>query len=69
MKQETQRIDSWLLEPACGNGSFLAEMLRRKLKAVIKHYRRSQLKFERYAILAVLSINGIDIQKDNIEHG
>ena len=27
---ETQRIDSRFLEPACGDGNFLVEVLRRK---------------------------------------
>jgi len=34
VKQETERIDSRFLEPACGNGNFLAEILRRKLVVV-----------------------------------
>lgn len=35
IKQETERIDSRFLEPACGDGNSLAEILRRKL-AVVK---------------------------------
>ena len=31
VKQETERIDSRFLEPACGNGNFLVEILRRKI--------------------------------------
>ena len=31
VKHETERIDSRFLEPACGDGNFLAEILRRKL--------------------------------------
>ena len=34
VKQETQRIDSRFLEPACGKGAFLTEILRRKLAIV-----------------------------------
>jgi hypothetical protein len=34
VKQETERIDSRFLEPACGNGNFLAEILQRKLGVV-----------------------------------
>ncbi|MCX7607660.1 MAG: SAM-dependent DNA methyltransferase [Anaerolineales bacterium] len=66
VKQETERIDSRFLEPACGTGNFLTEILRRKLNAVEKHYRRSQLDFERYLVLAVSSIYGIDILEDNV---
>ena len=65
--QETERIDSRFLEPACGNGNFLAEVLRRKLAVVASRYRTSQLEYERYAILALSSMYGIDILKDNVE--
>ena len=33
VKQDTERVDSRFLEPACGDGNFLAEILRRKLQA------------------------------------
>ena len=67
VKQETERIDSRFLEPACGTGNFLAEILQRKLRVVENRYSKSQLEYERYAILAVSSIYGIDILKDNVE--
>lgn len=67
VKQETERIDSRFLEPACGTGNFLAEVLRRKLDIVTSRYRRSQKDYERYAILAISSIYGIDILLDNVE--
>ena len=67
-KSETERIDSRFLEPACGTGNFLAEILERKLRVVEIRYSKSQLEFERYSILAVSSIYGIDILKDNIQH-
>jgi len=66
VKQETQRIESRFLEPACGNGNFLAEVLTRKLTIVEKRYRKSQREYERYAVLAVSSIYGIDILEDNV---
>ena len=47
VRQETERIESRFLEPACGTGNFLTEILRRKLGVVEKVYRRSQLEFER----------------------
>ena len=34
VKDETERIESRFLEPACGNGNFLAEILKRKLEIV-----------------------------------
>ena len=66
VRQETKRIESRFLEPACGTGNFLAEALRRKLDQVEKIYHRSQLDFERNMVLAVSSIYGIDILKDNV---
>lgn len=45
VKQETERIDSRFLEPACGNGNFLAEVLRRKLKVVNERYSKNQVEW------------------------
>ena len=67
VKQETERIESRFLEPACGTGNFLAEVLERKLLVVEKRYCKSQLEYERNAVLAVSSIYGIDILQDNTE--
>ena len=67
VKPETERIDSRFLEPACGTGNFLLEILARKLSVVEKRYCRSQLEYERYAILAVSSIYGIELLPDNVE--
>lgn len=65
VKQETERIDSRFLEPACGDGNFLAEVLRRKLAIVEQRYAKSQQEFERYMVIAVSSIYGVDILEDN----
>lgn len=66
VKQETERIDSRFLEPACGTGNFLTEILHRKLNEVEKRYHRSQLEYERNLISVISSIYGIDILEDNI---
>ncbi len=66
VRQETERIESRFLEPACGTGNFLAEILERKLRIVETRYRKSQLEYERNAVLAVSSIYGIDILEDSI---
>ena len=66
VKQETERIESRFLEPACGTGNFLAEVLDRKLHVVETRYAKSQLEYERYAVIAVSSIYGIDILDDNV---
>lgn len=66
VKQETERIDSRFLEPACGHGNFLIEVLSRKLKVVEDRYKKSQTEFECYSIIAVSSLYGIDILEDNV---
>jgi hypothetical protein len=51
--RECERIDSRFLEPACGDGNFLAEVLRRKLITVDKKNPHNRDKWERDAILPV----------------
>ena len=67
IKQETERIDSRFLEPACGTGNFLAEILHRKLAVVKSRYGKNPDDYERYAVLAVTSIYGVDILQDNVD--
>ena len=66
VKQETERVDSRFLEPACGDGNFLSEILRRKLKEVRRKYKRSPFDYEKNAVLAVSSIYGVDLMMDNV---
>jgi hypothetical protein len=64
---ECERIDSRFLEPACGNGNFLAEVLRRKLRTVdSKENARNPSRWERDGILAVCSLYGVDLLPDNV---
>ena len=65
VKEETERIDSKFLEPACGNGNFLAEILRRKLSEVENRYGKNQLEWERNSFIAISNIYGVDILEDN----
>lgn len=58
VKQETERIESRFLEPACGTGNFLIEILGRKLRVVESRYSKNQLEYERYSVLAVSASNG-----------
>lgn len=67
VKQETERIESRFLEPACGDGNFLAEILRRKLTVVKSRYGKHAADYERYSVIAITSIYGVDILQDNVE--
>jgi len=66
VKQEAERVDSRFLEPACGDGNFLAEILRRKLTEVRRKYRKSPFDYEKNAVLAISSIYGVDLMIDNV---
>jgi hypothetical protein len=67
VSQETERIESTFLEPSCGNGNFLAEVLKRKLFVVTERYKKSQFEWERYSVIAISSIYGVDILEDNAQ--
>jgi hypothetical protein len=67
VKEETDRIDSRFLEPACGDGNFLAEILRKKLDSVTMKCRTSQASWELGGAVAISSIYGVEIQEDNTE--
>lgn len=66
VKQETGRIDSRFFEPACGDGNFLAEILRRKLTVVKDRYSKCLSDYEKYAVVAIASIYGVDLLQDNV---
>ena len=57
--------DKTFLEPACGNGNFLAEILRRKLAAVLQKHKKSPSAYERTALIALGSLYGIELLPDN----
>ena len=67
VKDETERIESTFLEPACGTGNFLIEVLRRKLAVVEDRHAQHQTDFEFNAVVAVSSLYGIDILEDNAD--
>ncbi len=68
VKQETERLDSRFLEPACGDGNFLIEVLNRKLEVLVKKYKKNQYEFEKNSIVVVGSIYGVDILADNAQY-
>ena len=66
VKDETERIDSRFLEPACGSGNFLVRVLQRKLAAVELKFGKSDFEKWQYALLAVMCLYGIELLEDNI---
>lgn len=64
---ECLRADSRFLEPACGDGNFLTEILRRKLTELRRKYKQSHRDYEKQSIVAIGSLYGVDIMNDNVE--
>src|SRR3954467_8385208 len=66
VKDESERIDSRFLEPACGSGNFLVQVLRRKLAAVERKFGKSDFERRHYALLALMCIYCVELLPDNI---
>ena len=63
---EFEKLDSKFLEPACGDGNFLCEVLNRKMESVkLKHFNQ-QIDYEKFSIQACSSIYGIELLDDNV---
>jgi len=67
VKDESERIDSRFLEPACGSGNFLKVVLSRKLATVEARYGKSDFERRHNALFALMCIYGIELLKDNVE--
>jgi hypothetical protein len=66
VKGETERIDSRFLEPACGSGNFLVQVLKRKLAAVDVKFGKSEFEKRHYGLLGLMCIYGVELLPDNI---
>jgi hypothetical protein len=66
VKDESERIDSRFLEPACGSGNFLRAVLTRKLNTVEAKYGKSEFEKKHYALFALMCIYGIELLTDNL---
>ena len=65
VRDESYRLDSRFLEPACGDGNFLIEILRRKLSLLASV--KSSTEWEFKSLIAVGSCYGIELLEDNAE--
>jgi len=66
VRGESERIDARFLEPACGSGNFLVPVLQRKLATVRARYGASDFERRHHALLALMSIYGIELLADNV---
>jgi hypothetical protein len=66
VKDESERIDSRFLEPACGSGNFLTQVLETKLRVASDRYKKSEFEHQNHALLSLMSIYGIELLEDNV---
>ena len=66
VKDEIERIDARVLEPACGDGNFLDAILRNKLNSVVKKYGHSRIDYEFYILRSLMSLYGVEIEVDTV---
>lgn len=64
---EAERVDSRFLEPACGSGNFLLEILRRKLDAVVQKFGSNAFEMSHHSLLGLMCVYGIELLQDNVE--
>ena len=64
VQDELEKLTSTVLEPACGTGNFLIEVLKRKMDTVHRVYRNRR-DYELCSMLVFSTVYGLDIQKDN----
>lgn len=66
VKDETERIDSRFLEPACGSGNFLVPVLERKLAAAQTKYGKNEFELRHQALFGLMCVYGIELLSDNV---
>ena len=67
VESQCDNVDATFLEPACGDGNFLAEILDRKLARVKKNAKSDATQWEWLSVRAIASLYGVDIMQDNAE--
>lgn len=67
VRHESERIDSRVLEPACGSGNFLVPVLARKLATVQLRHGASEFEKRHYGLFALMCTYGIELLSDNAE--
>ncbi|PLS01939.1 methylase [Neobacillus cucumis] len=67
IREACQNLTSTFLEPAAGEGVYLVEVLDRKLKMIAKNYGDDLTRYENYSLLALSTLYGVELLKDNAQ--
>jgi hypothetical protein len=66
VRDESERIDARFLEPACGSGNFLVQVLKRKLATVERKYGKAEFERRHFALFGLMCLYGIELLPDNL---
>lgn len=66
LQENLRDLSSTFLEPSAGEGAFLTEILRRKLK-ISSQISRTREEYDENALIALSSLYGIELLEDNVE--
>ena len=66
-EDDPSNTDKKFLEPACGSGNFLEEILQRKLRFVTTRRYGSGERYEHRILRCLASIYGVDISHENVD--
>ncbi len=67
VSDQCNRLEATFLEPACGSGNFLIEILDRKLSVLYNRYKNSQQEYDFNLVVVVSSLYGIELLEDNAQ--
>lgn len=67
IREACENLNATFLEPAAGEGTFLVEILNRKLQMVAKNYGDDITRYENYSLLALSTLYGIELLEDNAQ--
>lgn len=67
VKEMCENLTATFLEPTAGEGVFLVEILRRKLKMVAETYNKNIKQVSNYSLLALSTLYGIELLEDNLQ--
>ena len=65
VQDQITRIDATFLEPACGSGNFLVDILRRRMAYLNQKYKTSLIQYQPASVQAVCGLYGIELLADN----
>jgi len=65
IKEACESLTTTFLEPGAGEGAFLVEVLKRKLRMVEKDFGDTLDRYENYSLLALSTVYGIELLEDN----